>query len=316
MPDPLGSIHVVAAVITDPRGRILLARRGDGRDLAGLWEFPGGKREPGETSEAALIRELQEELSITVQVGARLIEVPQQYPDKRLRLDVRHVSAWSGTPRGLEGQALAWVVPEKLSRYPMPPADRPVVAAMLQPDRYLITPEPHGDGSQWLTQLSAALSAGVRRVQLRSREMRQAEWHALAAEAVRRCRKAGAEVLVNGDVQLARALGTGLHLRASQLAEHASPALGGGPLAASCHDADELHAAQALGCDFVVLGPVQRTATHPEATPIGWDRFARLRESVSLPIYALGGLAPTDIPESRRHGAQGIAAISGLWPAA
>ena len=72
MPQPLRSIHVVAAVITDPRGRILLARRGDGRDLAGLWEFPGGKREPGETSEAALIRELQEELGITVQVGAPL----------------------------------------------------------------------------------------------------------------------------------------------------------------------------------------------------------------------------------------------------
>jgi len=314
MPDPPRSIHVVAAVITDPRGRILLARRGDGRDLAGLWEFPGGKREPGETSEAALIRELQEELAITVQVGAPLIEVPQQYPDKRLRLDVRQVSAWSGTPRGLEGQALAWVVPEKLSRYPMPPADRPVVAALLQPDRYLITPEPHGDGSQWLAQLSAALSAGVRRVQLRAHAMEPAQWHALAAEAVRRCRKAGVEVLVNGDLQLARALGTGLHLRAPQLAGHESIKLEGGPLAASCHDAYELHAAQALGCDFVVLGPVQRTASHPEATPMGWDQFARLRESVSLPIYALGGLAPADIPESRRHGAQGIAAISGLWP--
>ncbi len=89
----------------------------------------------------------------------------------------------------------------------------------------------------------------------------------------------------------------------------------GGPLAASCHDAEELQAAQDLGCDFVVLGPVQPTDSHPHATPMGWDQFARLRELVSLPIYALGGLGPTDIPESRRHGAQGIAAISGLWPA-
>ena len=315
MPEPLRSIHVVAAVITDPRGRILLARRGDGRDLAGLWEFPGGKREPGETSEDALIRELQEELGITVQVGAAFMEVPQLYPDKRLRLDVRHVSTWSGKPRGLEGQALAWVAPDKLGRYAMPPADRPVVAALLQPDRYLITPEPIGDGSAWLAQLSSALAAGVRRVQLRSRTAHP-QWHALATEAVRRCRAAGAQVMVNGDLALAQALGTGLHLRASQLADHASVSLDGGPLSASCHDADELHAAQALGCDFVVLGPVQSTASHPGATPLGWDTFARLRESVSLPIYALGGLAPAHIPESRRHGAQGIAAISGLWPAA
>ena len=71
MPDSLRSIHVVAAVITDARGRILLARRTEGRDLAGLWEFPGGKREPGESPEAALVRELQEELGIDREGGRR-----------------------------------------------------------------------------------------------------------------------------------------------------------------------------------------------------------------------------------------------------
>ncbi|MFC0717280.1 8-oxo-dGTP diphosphatase MutT, partial [Luteimonas padinae] len=135
-------VDVVAAVITDARGRILLARRTEGRDLAGLWEFPGGKREPGETPEAALVRELHEELGIVAQVGAHLITVPQRYPDKRLRLDVRHVSRWTGLPRGREGQALAWVPPHKLASYAMPPADIPVVAALLQPDRYAITPTP------------------------------------------------------------------------------------------------------------------------------------------------------------------------------
>ncbi|HMB43937.1 MAG TPA: NUDIX domain-containing protein, partial [Luteimonas sp.] len=85
-PDPL--VEVVAGVLQDARGRILLARRTKGRDLAGLWEFPGGKREPGESAEAALARELQEELGVQVTVGAPLIAVPQQYPHKRLRLDV------------------------------------------------------------------------------------------------------------------------------------------------------------------------------------------------------------------------------------
>src|SRR5690554_1203462 len=136
-------VEVIAAAITDPRGRILLARRTAGRDLAGLWEFPGGKREPGETPEQALARELEEELGIQVQVGAPIITVPQAYPGKRLRLDVRRVSAWKGIPRGNEGQALAWVPAHRLASYAMPPADIPVVAALTQPDRYLVTPSPH-----------------------------------------------------------------------------------------------------------------------------------------------------------------------------
>ena len=152
---------MVAAVITDARGRILLARRTDGRDLAGLWEFPGGKCEPGESPEQALVRELQEELGINVQVGAALINVPQRYPDKRLRLDVRRVTSWQGTPRGVEGQALAWVAPEKLVLYHMPPADQPVVAMLLQPDCYLVTPEPGDGDAAWLAGLSAALELSL-----------------------------------------------------------------------------------------------------------------------------------------------------------
>ena len=109
-------VEVVAGVITDARGRILLARRTEGRDLAGLWEFPGGKREPDESAEAALARELREELGIEVDIGEPLIAVPQRYPHKRLRLDVRHIRAWRGSARGHEGQALAWVPPSSLAR--------------------------------------------------------------------------------------------------------------------------------------------------------------------------------------------------------
>ena len=127
-------VHVVAGVIRDARGRILLARRTIGRDLAGLWEFPGGKVEPGESPEDALVRELREELGIEASVGDALIRVPQQYPDKRLVLDVRRVE-FDGMPAGLDGQALAWVALDALATYPMPPADRPVVAA-LTPEQF------------------------------------------------------------------------------------------------------------------------------------------------------------------------------------
>lgn len=315
MPTPLRSIHVMAAVITDVRGRVLLARRTEGRDLAGKWEFPGGKREPGETPEAALVRELREELGIEAEVGAHLISVPQEYPDKRLRLEVRHLAGWEGTPRGHEGQALAWVPPDKLARYAMPPADRPVVAALLHPDTYLVTPEPDDDAT-WLEGLRRAVDAGIGRVHLRARTLPGPRWRALAARAADIARAGGAEVLVNGDIDLARELGVGVHLRAVQLAAlDARPLPEGQRVAASCHDVVELRQAETLGCDFAVVGSVSATATHPGGATLGWDGFATLRESVSLPLYAIGGLAPQDMEQARRHGAQGIAAIRSLWPA-
>ena len=311
------SIHVVAAVITDARGRVLLARRDGTSDLAGLWEFPGGKLEPGETPEQALVRELQEELDITVEVGAALMQVPQRYPGKRLRLDVRAVTAWQGKPRGHEGQALAWVSPDKLARYSMPPADLPVVAALRQADRYLVTPEPGADDAAWLEGLSRALASGIRRVQLRAPRLAAADparWRALVRAAVAQPSGGEVQMLLNADIALARELGIGVHLRAAQLAGMAvRPLPGSLPVAASCHAAGELHDAQRLGCDFAVVGSIRASATHPDTAPIGWEGFEALREHTALPLYAIGGLAPADLGESRAHGAQGIAAIRALW---
>lgn len=312
-------VEVVAGVIRDTRGRILLARRTAGRDLAGLWEFPGGKREPGESPEAALARELHEELGIDAEVGEPLITVPQAYPTKRLRLDVRAITRFRGTARGRENQALAWVPPHRLASYPMPPADRPVVAALQQPAHYLVTPEPcAGEASSddaWLDGLRRALASGISRVQLRSHTAPRERWQALVAAAVALCREADAEVLLNGDIHLARTHGTGLHLRAAQLADLRERPIGpDAPLSASCHRQTELQAAEAIGCDFAVLGSIAATPSHPDGQPIGWPGFAALREHVSLPIYAIGGLGPDDLADARQHGAQGIAAIRALWP--
>ena len=306
----------MAGVITDARGRVLLARRTQGRDLAGLWEFPGGKVDPGETPEQALARELHEELGIDAEIGDALIRVPQQMPHKRIVLDVRRVPMHRGKARGLDGQALAWVPIDKLARYAMPPADRPVVAALLQPDRYLVTPSPYNvSDDAWLAALDVALKGGVFRVLLRAPDVSAGRWRTLVAEAVTRCHAHRAEVLVSGDEALADAHGIGLHLPAAQLMKRLKRGIADAlPLAASCHGSEELRHAERLGCDFVVLGAVRQTASHPGQAGIGWEAFARLRENVSLPIYAIGGMATTDIAEARRHGAQGIAAIRGLWP--
>ncbi|TQD49693.1 Nudix family hydrolase [Marilutibacter aestuarii] len=307
-------VDVVAGVIRDARGRVLLTRRTEGRDFAGRWEFPGGKRKRGESPEAALVRELREELGIEAEPGAHLISVPQEYPDKRLRLDVREVAEWDGTPRGREQQAMVWVPLDKLSRYTMPPADVPVVAALQQPDRYLVTPLPDEDDGRWLAALDASLAAGASRVQFRAPGLPPARWKSLASSVARHCRRADAQLLLNADVELARLLGVGVHLTSAQLmALDARPLAAELPVGASCHDLDALRKAEALGCDFAVLGTLKPTPSHPGVAGIGWEGFARLREQVSLPIYAIGGLDAGDMDEARQHGAQGIAAIRGLW---
>lgn len=307
-------IEVVAGVITDKRGRILLSRRTPNRDMPGLWEFPGGKREAGETPDAALIRELDEELGIRVTVGPPLMAVPQQYPTKRLRLDVRHITHWDGVPKGREGQALAWVATDKLGRYSMPPADLPVVAALQAPDRYLVTAPPGDDDAPWLRALDDALRRGIRRIQLRLPGIPAERQMALLQQAATRCRRRDAQLLFNGPVDAALAAGVGVHLKSAALQALAvRPVPEGTLLAASCHTADDIAQAARIGCDFIVLGPVAETASHPGVPGIGWTAFAHLRETTALPIYAIGGMTPDDIPEARRHGAQGIAAIRSLW---
>jgi 8-oxo-dGTP diphosphatase len=122
-------VLVSAVALIDPDGRVLLARRPEGKSLAGLWEFPGGKVEPGETPEVALIRELKEELDIDTWASclAPLTFASHSYPDFHLLMPLFACRKWQGTVRPTEGQKLAWVKPNALRDYPMPPADLPLI---------------------------------------------------------------------------------------------------------------------------------------------------------------------------------------------
>ncbi|MGA9659235.1 MAG: 8-oxo-dGTP diphosphatase MutT [Asticcacaulis sp.] len=124
------TVLVVAAALVDSDGRVLIAQRPEGKQLAGLWEFPGGKVEPGETPENALIRELEEELGIVVKQAclAPFVFASHTYESFHLLMPLYLIRRWEGEPQALEHQALKWVRPNDMRNYPMPPADNPLVA--------------------------------------------------------------------------------------------------------------------------------------------------------------------------------------------
>ncbi len=125
-------VFVAACALIDADNRILLAQRPEGKALAGLWEFPGGKVEPGERPEMALIRELQEELGIEVKEAclAPLTFASHTYESFQLFMPLWICRRWEGQPTGREGQALSWVKPMRLRDYPMPPADEPLIPVL------------------------------------------------------------------------------------------------------------------------------------------------------------------------------------------
>ena len=125
-------IDVVVGIVQNSAGQILVNQRRPGTHLAGLWEFPGGKRHAGEGRQAALAREFHEELGIEVVTAEPLLTLRHDYPDRRVHLDVWSVLEYSGEPRSRENQAIAWVYPQALSSLELLPADGPIVVELLK----------------------------------------------------------------------------------------------------------------------------------------------------------------------------------------
>ncbi|MDP2795037.1 MAG: Nudix family hydrolase [Sulfurisoma sp.] len=306
-------VDVAAAVILRPDGSFLLGQRASDTFYPGYWEFPGGKVEAGETPRDALVRELREELGIEVDTAYPWIVREHVYEHAHVRLHFFRVIAWHGDLRDHVHSALAWQHADRIDVAPMLPANAPVLKALALPDFYAIT-HAHAVGIDvQLAALVRALENGLKLVQLREANLPELARESFAARAVALCHRHGARVLINGDAQLAWAVGAdGAHLPAEQLMRcRQRPEL---PLvAASCHDAHELAHAATLGLDFVVLGPVLPTASHPGQTGMGWQVLAGMIENYSLPVFALGGLRPGDMESARIKGAHGIAAIRAAW---
>ncbi len=317
LPDYSGYLHVAAGVIEDPAERILLARRPAHLHQGGLWEFPGGKVEPGEDARTALRRELGEELGIRVTQATPLIRIPYSYPDRRVLLDVWRVSGFDNVAHGSEGQEISWVEPAQLREYEFPAANRPIVTAAMLPSRYLITPDP-GKSENWpsfLARLDGLIRSGIRLIQFRAKSLSDENYRVLAREVISLGRDRGATIMLNTSPEFAEELNAdGVHLSSNLLLQlQERPVAKSKWISASCHNLSELRQAMAVDVDFAVLSPVMQTTSHPDQEGMGWEAFHLLSEQSSVPVYALGGMTEGDIKLAQAHGGQGIAAISALW---
>jgi 8-oxo-dGTP diphosphatase len=316
-------LEVSAAVLQRPDGTFLLAQRPPDKIWAGYWEFPGGKIEPGETPYHALVRELHEELGITVLTAYPWLTRVFTYPHATVRLNFFRVTAWSGDLHPHEGQQFSWQanapqpsfgkVGSECSVSPILPANAPILRALELPTLYAISNAAELGVEPFLTRLQASLDAGLRLVQLREKNLARDKLRELAQRVVAMTHASGAKVLLNGDVALAQEVGAdGVQLTSTQLTElKEHPAINW--CAASCHNAEELRRAEALGCDFALLSPVLPTQSHPGVQHLGWENFAAAAAGSSIPVYALGGLKHEDMQTAWQHGAHGISLLHQAW---
>lgn len=309
-------VEVAAAILlrnTADGVEYLLAQRPSGKVYAGYWEFPGGKVEPGETLREALVRELHEELGITIDQAWPWLSCEFTYPHADVRLKFFRVTSWRGEIAPIEHSGFVWTkIGHETSVSPVLPANGPILRALELPPVYAITNAAQFGIEAELTRVEKAMAAGVRLVQVRDKTLSAPDRLRLAQGVMDIAdRFEHASILINDDEELARRVGArGLHLSSARL-----KCLTERPefnwVAASCHTEEDLARAISLGIDFVVLSPVLPTESHPAAKELGWDVFARVVERSSLPVFALGGMTNATLDIAREHGGHGVALLRG-----
>tara|TARA_R100001377_G_scaffold53322_1_gene31328 strand:+ start:274 stop:1224 length:951 start_codon:yes stop_codon:yes gene_type:complete len=311
------TVHVAVGVVIDEANRVLVALRAAQAHQGGLWEFPGGKCEPGETIEEALRRELDEELGIAVLRDAPLCTIEHDYGDKRVLLEVRRVLSFAGEAKGREGQAVRWAALDSLEPAQFPAANLPIIRRIQLADRIAITGYA-ANNAAFTTQFKQLLDRRPPLIHFRQHGLSDEDFRIRARSALSLCRAHSIPLAINTDPTRFEALGAdALHVSSTILRQ-----LGRRPVSqrvmfsASCHTLEELRMAAALQADYVLLSPVAATDSHPEQVPMGWARLAALISEASVPIYALGGMTVADIPKAFAQGAAGIAAISAFWDCA
>ena len=316
-------LHVgVAAIVKD--NKVLISKRPEDVHQGGLWEFPGGKVEPGESIEAALKREVQEELGINILASQPLIKLTHHYKDKSVLLDTYRVELFETSggyeypdttvSTGAEGQLVQWVPISQLRQYAFPAANAAIINALQLPPVYAISAD-----LKTPTMAVSAINVLLDKYHLVQIRLKSLSGKALEETIKQVMEKAmdKVQIMFNSSMQLPDYLhqqSTGLHLTSRHLFndEFIAQYKKDYPdklISASCHNQDEIERANALKLDFITLSPVQKTRSHPEQPPLGWESFRLLTARAVMPVYALGGVQTDNLPQAQVYGAQGVAGI-------
>ncbi len=306
------NIEASVGIIFSQSCQLLMAKRPLSKTWSGYWEFPGGKIESGEAPLEALRRELQEEIGISVIDAKKWIVRRYTYEGYEVTLHFYKVTKWSGKIEAQEKQKLAWVSPDANNISPILPANDLIFKAISLPDMYAITNEYEYSGN-FLKKVKKKLKNGLRLIQVREKAISKKAYIELTKEIIEMAGNFNAKVMINSDINLAYKLNAdGIHLNSSllhRLSEKPKDLI----VSASCHTAFDLEKAIKMDLSFVVLSPVQKTQSHPNATPIGWDDFGKITQNCSIPVYALGGMKNNDIKKAFNTGAVGIASQRAIW---
>jgi len=301
-------LHVAVAVIKNTQQQVLISKRANNVHQGGLWEFPGGKVDVGESVFSALKRELFEELGVNISTATPLIKIKHHYQDLSVLLDVWQIDDFSGVAYGKEGQKIKWSSINTLSEHDFPAANKTIIRAIRLPPYYAILDD--NDEVALLTKLKKILNKSIKLIQLRLKNSTPQQIEQFLFQAMPLCKQHEVQLLINSGVSNAQQFKiNGYHLTSSDLMALKQRPLVKGWLAASCHNCSQLQQAEKIGVDFAVLAPILPTKTHPNAKVLGWQLMAKLIEEVNIPIFALGGLTRSDIEKVQHLGGQGIAGI-------
>lgn len=305
--------HVAVGVVHDKKGRVLLSQRPPGKDQAGKWEFAGGKLEPGESVQEALIREFEEELGIKPTRFSHLISISHEYPQYSVLLDTWQIHDFEGEPQSLEGQLFRWIFPLELKHYDFPEANQAIIQALLWPAYYSITSDQPMKLEDFSQRLQQSFEQGIKLCRVRQGTLSSQDYQDRieTALAIKPC---GVNILVDGPPTDRWPQVAGWHLNSTDLYHyHPNNLASDKILMASLHTLNDILQANKLGVHASVLSPVKMTPSHPHAQPLGWEKFAELAAQANHPVYALGGLTQADLACARKHGAPGIAGVRGIF---
>ncbi len=302
-------VDVAVGVLTRSDGRVLMAQRLPGKAGAGSWEFPGGQIDPGESAAEAAARELLEEVGVHAHVLEPWRCYEHDFVRKRVRLTWFRVVEWSGEPRGVEGQRVAWVDPQSPGVAPVLASNQLALTVLGLPNLVAVaTVGREPDASRSLVaRVPLMVDRGLRLMVVRASHLAPAQRVQLAGRLRQTCGGTPLRVVLSGtSLESSQSGADGLHSSAAALA-----GLGTRPRTelwvVSAHSATQVSRADALGADVALVSPVLPTVSHPGLEALGWAGLRELVAASRLPVYAQGGLGPEHLQTARAAGAVGVA---------